>query len=73
MNDPLDPRLLDQSFQVAIADILIEVTSSLSAAELGVEDRLGAFFGRPEHPIASLSLRCDLVSVPPPSSGQNDL
>jgi hypothetical protein len=42
---------------ITIADILIEVTSPLSAVELGIEKRLGPFFGAPRDPIARVSLR----------------
>lgn len=42
---------------VTIADILVQVQSPLSAAELGIEERLGPFFGVPDDPMACVSLR----------------
>lgn len=42
---------------VSIANILIELTSPLSAAELGIEQRLGPFVGAPDNPFARVSLR----------------
>jgi hypothetical protein len=42
---------------ISIANILIELTSPLSAAELGIEQRLGPFVGAPDNPVARVSLR----------------
>ena len=42
---------------ITIANILIELTSPLSVAELGIEGRLGPFFGAPEKPLAQVALR----------------
>lgn len=41
---------------ITIAGILIEVQSPLSPAELGIEKRLGPFFGAPDKPIGRVSL-----------------
>jgi len=41
---------------VTIAGILVNVRSSLSAAELGIEERLGPFFGVPRSPLCRVSL-----------------
>lgn len=54
---------------IRIADILIELTSPLSAAELGIEGRLGPFRtpGTPETPLARVALRWeDSEGVPAP-------
>ncbi|MCX6842064.1 MAG: hypothetical protein NTX53_07285 [candidate division WOR-3 bacterium] len=44
---------------IFVANILIELTSPLSAAELGIEGRLGPFLasGAPEKPLARVALR----------------
>jgi hypothetical protein len=42
---------------VVIADILVELSSPLSAAELGIEGRLGPFLGPTEDPLARVALR----------------
>jgi hypothetical protein len=42
---------------ITIANILIDLTSSLSPAELKIEDRLGQFFGQPENPLMRIALR----------------
>jgi len=55
------------SLPLNIADLLIELHSPLSAAELRIEERLGPFFGRPDQPSARVSL-CweeDEPAVPP--------
>jgi hypothetical protein len=41
---------------ITLANILIELTSPLPAAELGIEGRLGPFFGSPENPLARVAL-----------------
>jgi len=55
---------------LCIADVLIDLTSPLSAAELGIEARLGPFFttGSPENALARVALRweeSDSAVVPP--------
>ena len=42
---------------IGIADILIELTSPLSARALGIEKRLGPFFGRLKNPRSHVALR----------------
>jgi hypothetical protein len=54
---------------ISIAKILIELTSPLSAAELGIEGRLGPFFGSPENPLARLALRWEENAQPPTPRG----
>jgi hypothetical protein len=54
---------------ISIANILIELTSPLSAAELGIEGRVGPFraVGAPEKPLAHLALRweeCESAPAP---------
>lgn len=41
---------------ISIADILIDLQSPVSPRDLGIEARLGDFFGAPENPIATVSL-----------------
>ncbi len=41
---------------ITIADILIEVKSPYSASELGIEKRLGPFFGEPVNPVSVVSI-----------------
>jgi hypothetical protein len=55
---------------VAIADVLIELRSPLSAAELGITGRLGPFFGRPAAPLARVALRWEESAVPPAPRGE---
>jgi len=55
---------------ITIADILIQVQSPLSAAELGIRERLGDFFGAPENPIATVSLRWEESDGPPSPRGE---
>lgn len=55
---------------IAIADILIELTSPLSAAELGIEERLGSFIGPAENPRARLSLHWEESESPPAPPGE---
>ena len=55
---------------ITIADILIELTSPLSPAELGIEERLGAFIGTPEYPQARLALRWEESETPPAPRGE---
>lgn len=43
-------------FAITIADILLQVQSPLSTTELGIEQRLGPFFGAPDNPVARVSL-----------------
>jgi hypothetical protein len=56
---------------IGIANILIELTSTLSAAEMGIEGRLGQFLKAPEKPLMSIALRWEeSLSAPAP---QGDL
>ncbi len=54
---------------ITIADILIELTSPLSAAELGIEARLGPFIGDAETLRARLALRWAESDTPPVPPG----
>ena len=56
---------------IRIANILIELTSPLSAAELGIEGRLGPFraAGSPEQPLARVALRWEESTHPPAPRG----
>lgn len=54
---------------ITIAEILIELTSPLSATELGIEARLGAFIGATENPLARLALRWEESHTPPEPPG----
>jgi hypothetical protein len=58
-------------FMITIADILIEVQSPLSAADLGIEGRLGPFraAGAPETPLARVALRWEESANPPTPLG----
>lgn len=53
---------------ITIADILIQLQSPLSVSELGIEQRLGQFFGAPGNSVARVSLcwkECDdMPSIP---------
>ena len=55
---------------ISIANILIELTSPLSAVELGIEGRLGPFFGAPENPLARVVLRWEESANPPAARGE---
>jgi len=54
---------------ITIADILIQVQSPLSARELGIEKRLGLFFGVREKPAARVSLCWEESDIPPVPRG----
>jgi hypothetical protein len=54
---------------VAIADIAVAVHSPLSAAELGIEKRLGPFFGRSYVPAARVSLEWKECAAGPAVKG----
>lgn len=54
-----------------IADILIHLKSPLSAVELGIEGRLGPFFGVPDNdPVARVELRWEEGDGPPSPRGE---
>lgn len=55
---------------ITIAEILIELTSPLSAAELGIEERLGPFIGTTENPRARLALCWEESHTPPVPPGE---
>ena len=55
---------------IGIGNLLIELSSSVSAAELGIETRLGSFFGAPEKSLARVSLRWEEISGPPAPRGE---
>ena len=54
---------------IGIGNLLIELSSPLSAAELGIEGRLGPFFGAPEKPSARVALRWEESTSPPAPRG----
>ncbi len=56
---------------ISIANIAIELTSPLSAGELGIERRLGPFraVGAADHPLARVALRWEESSHPPAPRG----
>ena len=58
------------NISIRIANILIELTSPLSAAELGIEERLGPFFGASDNPIARVSLRWEERDGAPSPCGE---
>lgn len=66
------PNLAKRNIPITIADILIELTSPLSAAELGIEGRLGPFrtAGSPENPLARVALRWEESANPPAPRGE---
>jgi hypothetical protein len=51
---------------VTIADIPIEIHSPLSAAQLGIEERLGPFFGEPKSAAGPVSLQWKTSEAPSP-------
>jgi hypothetical protein len=57
---------------IRIANILIELTTPLSAAELGIEGRLGPFCaaGALEEPLARVALRWEESAQPPAPPGE---
>ena len=55
---------------ISIAKIFIELTSPLSAAELGIEGRLRPFFGAPENPLGRVALRWEESVNPPAARGE---
>ncbi len=57
------------SIPITIADTLIDLASPLSADELGITQRLGPFFGRPDNPLAHVALRWQESIEPPIPSG----
>jgi hypothetical protein len=57
------------SIPIVIAETLIDLTSPLSAAELGIEYRLGPFVGAPENPLARVALRWEESAAPPTPRG----
>lgn len=63
-------NLAKHNIPISIANILIELTSPLSAAELGIEQRLGPFFGAPENPLARVTLRWEESANPPTPRGE---
>jgi len=56
---------------ITIANILVELTSPLSSAKLGIEGRLGPFraVGAPETPLARVALRWEESANPPAPRG----
>jgi hypothetical protein len=54
---------------IGIGNLLIELSSSLSATELGIEARLGTFFGAPERPVGRIALRWEQSLGPPTPRG----
>ena len=56
---------------IRIANVLIELSSPLSAAELGIEGRLGPFraMGAPEKALARVALRWEESANPPAPQG----
>jgi hypothetical protein len=47
-----------------MADILVELTSRLSATELGMGRRFGPFFGKPQNPVARVALHWEVSDQP---------
>jgi hypothetical protein len=58
------------SISITIAGILLQVQSRLSAAEMGIEQRLGPFWGAPDHPVARVSLLWKESDNPPTPYGE---
>jgi hypothetical protein len=58
------------SIPITIAETLIELTSPLSAAELGIQARLGPFVGSQKDPLARLALRWEESPTPPAPRGE---
>jgi len=61
----LGERANSHSIPFGIANMLIELSSPVSAAEFGIEERLGPFFGSPESPLARVVLRWEECAQPP--------
>jgi hypothetical protein len=57
------------NISITIANMLIELTSPLSTAELGIEGRLGQFEIAPENPLARVALRWEESAAPPVPRG----
>ncbi len=55
---------------ITIANILIELQSPISAAELGIEKRLGDFLEATQNPIGTVSLCWEASDGPPPFRGE---
>lgn len=55
---------------IVIANILVELSSPLSAAGLGIEGRLGPFLGSTEDPLARVALRWEGSECPPAPQGE---
>lgn len=58
------------SIPITIADILIDLQSPLSPGDLGIEARLGDFFGAPKNPITTASLRWEESDHSPRPRGE---
>lgn len=58
------------NLSITVADILIEVQCPLSAAELGIEERLSPFFGTQDKPIARISLVWEESQYAPVPDGE---
>jgi hypothetical protein len=54
---------------IGIGNLLIELSSPLSAAELGIAARMGTFFGAPERLLARVALRWEESIGPPTPQG----
>ena len=57
------------SIPILIAEMAIELRSPLSAAELGIEERLGPFFGEAPHPVSRVALRWEESADAPEPRG----
>ena len=57
-------------FTITIAEILIEVQSPLSAAELGIAEQFGTFLGAPDNPLARVSLQWQESNSAPAPCGE---
>ncbi len=55
---------------ISIANILIELTSPLSAAEIGIEARLGPFLSTPKKPLARVVLHWEESQFAPSQCGE---
>ena len=60
---------LNHNIPINIADILIDLSSPISATELGIQNRLGPFFGTPENPQAHIKLNWKESISPPAPKG----
>jgi hypothetical protein len=70
MDNQHNSPISHESFTITIADIVIEVQSPISAAELGIAEKFATFFGVPDNPLARVSLQWKESNSAPEPRGE---